>query len=145
MDDGKIPSLTETGLKTTSGLEEENRYLKARVDELQSENFKVGHVISELRNELETVGLLQPSTGCDLHSFASQRQNSKSPPSDEENKLRYMIPLVDLLFQLWSSAPCLTCESMYHEKFQSLVFYVEWADNLEESISLVRELSHTSM
>ncbi|OAE20284.1 hypothetical protein AXG93_4010s1210 [Marchantia polymorpha subsp. ruderalis] len=44
VDDGKIPSLTETGLKTTPGLEEEN-------------------------------------------SFASQRQNSKSPPSDEENKL----------------------------------------------------------
>ncbi|CAM6110571.1 unnamed protein product [Calypogeia fissa] len=44
-------------------VEKENRFLKARVEELEAENVKVGQVISDLRHELETAGVLQRFRG----------------------------------------------------------------------------------
>lgn len=44
-------------------VERENRFLKARVEELEAENVKVGEVISDLRHELETAGVLQRLKG----------------------------------------------------------------------------------
>ncbi|KAL3682975.1 hypothetical protein R1sor_000997 [Riccia sorocarpa] len=85
---GKVGSPAEIGIKTHLGLEEENRYLKARVEELQGENYKVGHVISELRNELETVGLLQPSAGAGAYRLSGpQKKTVLVPPLEEVNNL----------------------------------------------------------
>jgi hypothetical protein len=58
-------------------VEKENRFLKARVEELEAENVKVGHVISDLRSELETAGVLQRLRQCPTNAESRDVEQGK--------------------------------------------------------------------